>query len=438
MTTKGDIISSAWDWAEETFGNPKLFTPGKTPVPVSGATIYPEDVVSILETALSGWYTEFKTCGHFSRALGKTIGKPELTLCNSGSSANLLAVTGAIEYMSKPGRYVITCATGFPTTVSSIYQNNRIPYYVDIDPETLSPNLDQIECARIQFGSRISGVIVAHTLGFPFDEWAVRGLLYPDEHWFVADCCDALGAEIIEDGRPLSVGTFADASTFSFYPAHHITTGEGGAVATSIHYLHSVIESLNNWGRDCYCAPGNDNTCGARFDHHFPNLPVGWDHKYTFARLGYNLKMTELQAALGLSQLSRLSQNVHKRQQNYYYLRLNLDRYQEYLHFIKIPDWSTPSPFGFPILVRKEAPFGAGELISHLEKNLVRTRRVFGGNLTRQPAFSHLEYASSGSLTGSDAIMERGFWIGCQDALDERHLEYVLEVFESFFEGMGL
>ena len=423
------------EYAEEKFGNEKLFIPGLDTVPVSGATINSADVFALVDVALSGWYTEHKECAKFSRALCNYLFKKFCTLSNSGSSSSLLAISACDEtYQS--GEYILTCATGFPTTVAPIYQIGKKPIYVDIDPETLSPSMEDIQRALELYGKDIGGIILAHTLGFPFNEKELWDMKFGK--WFVADCCDALGAKILIDGDWIPVGRYANALTLSFFPAHQITAGEGGAVLTDDDELHRVIESYSNWGRSCYCLPGQANTCGKRFEWETDQLPDGYDHKYVFDRLGYNLKMTEFQAALGNSQLNRFDLMLKKRRDNFGYLRSLLDPFEEYLQFVKVPDWTKPSPFGFPITVRDRKYFGATELIAHLENLKVATRRVFGGSLTKQPAFANLPYQRVSDLGGSESVMNNTFWIGCHDALRKEHLDYVVEIFWDLFRQRGL
>lgn len=435
-TTKYDVTQLAYEYAKENF-KPKEFVPGVSRVPVSGAVISPEDVMGLVDVSLRGWYTEHRCAQEFSKKLSQFVQKGMTVLCNSGSSANLLAITGMLENDLRR-KYILTCATGFPTTVAPIYQNGQIPIYVDIDPVTLAPDYKQIERAVRTHGSEISGGIFAHTLGFPYDEPQVWEML--QDQWLVADACDALGARTFfpDLPEPISVGGYARAVTYSFFPAHQITAGEGGAVSTNDLKLYSVISSLCNWGRDCQCAPGQSGVCGKRFDWEWEHLPKGWDHKYTFTRVGYNLKMTELQASLGLSQLFRIGEFVQIRQRNFRYLRDGLGRYGEHLQFVEIPAWSDPSPFGFPITVKKNSPVDPFELISYLEDHKISTRRVFGGNLTRQPGFAKMKYLKVGPLDGSDFVMRNTFWIGCHPELTLLHLAYVRDVFESFFREKGL
>jgi CDP-6-deoxy-D-xylo-4-hexulose-3-dehydrase len=350
-----------------------------------------------------------------------------VTLCNSGSSANLLAIQAALEnYPYKD--YIITTATNFPTAVSPIYQSGQTPIYIDIDPETLSPDYDQFIQATERFKGKISGAILPHTLGFPFNE---RLFDEACPGFMISDCCDALGA-YVEDSA--SVGAYSDIMTLSFFPAHHITTGEGGAVLTSNKDIKKSLDSLASWGRDCWCAPGQNNTCGKRFEWEWEHLPEGYDHKYTFSRLGYNLKMTEFQAALGFSQLHRISSFVEKRQNNEKYLLNNLAIFGEWLQ-VGVVRRGWASPFGFPIVVNTDQ-FTAQELIAYLEEHKVSTRRIFSGNIMKQPGY-RLPHITLGT-PGSDKLMEDGFWIGCHPNLTKEMLDYVVEIFDKFFKERGL
>ncbi len=425
--SKNEILMAVRNYADLHLRSPE-FVPGKTRVPASGASLNPDDVATLTESVLQLWYTDYKFCAKFRRGLGEYFLKNYVTLCNSGSSATLLAMSAALEvYPYKD--YVITTATNFPTTVAAIYQTGQIPLYIDIDPETLSPNFVQYQRAIKDYKGKISGVILPHTLGFPFDEQKFDEIC---PGFFIADCCDAVGA-YLSNGEP--VGTYSDLMTLSFFPAHHIMAGEGGAVLTNNRELKKVVDSFASWGRHCWCAPGQDNTCGKRFEWEWEDLPEGYDHKYVFARLGYNMKMTEWQAALGFSQLSRVSTFVEKRRQNYTYLLDNLYVYQEWLG-VGVMQQGEDSPFGFLVVVETDK-FTSQELIAYLEEHKVSTRRIFSGNIIKQPGFSKLPNKRF-DLTGSDKLMEDGFWIGVQPNLTKEMLDYVVSVFDGFFKEKGL
>lgn len=396
------------------------FRPGIDPVPVSGAIITPEDIAAVVDAALDGWFTESTRAKEFAKKLRKYVGTNHASLCNSGSSANLLAVTACKEHFKVPdGKKVITTALAFSTTVAPIIQNNLIPLFVDVKLSNL--NVSEVLIMGLLHREDVAGVILAHTLGFPYDAGRIADACERHGKFFIEDCADALGTQLYGT----RVGGFGDCSTFSFFPAHHITTGEGGAVLCNSGILYNLIQSYMNWGRDCWCIPGKDNTCNKRFEHNFPNLPEGYDHKYVFSRLGYNLKMTELSAALGNSQIDRISELSEKRFDNFEYLENGL---LELIHTVYIKDGLYPSPFGFPVIAGK-----ARELIKFLECGNIKTRPIFTGNITRHPMMEGAEYEVYPSLKNSDLIMENCFWIGCHDALTKAHLDYVIEVFEEFF-----
>jgi CDP-6-deoxy-D-xylo-4-hexulose-3-dehydrase len=435
--SKNEILMAVRNYADLHLRSPE-FVPGKTRVPASGASLNPDDVATLTEAVLQLWYTDHKFCAKFRRGLGEYFLKNHVTLCNSGSSATLLALSAALEvYPYKD--YVITTATNFPTAIAAIYQTGQIPIYIDIDPDTLSPNFEQYQSAIKDFKGKISGVILPHTLGFPFDEQKFDEIC---PGFFIADCCDAVGAYLNYEGKPphvtgvVPVGTYSDLMTLSFFPAHHIMAGEGGAVLTNNKELKTVVDSFASWGRCCWCAPGQDNTCGKRFEWEWEKLPKGYDHKYTFCRLGYNMKMTEWQAALGFSQLSRVSTFVESRKENFSYLLNNLLVYRDYLDLITIVGRYRASPFGFPIVVDTDK-FTTQELIAYLEEHKVSTRRIFSGNIIKQPGFSKLPNKRF-DLAGSDKLMEDGFWVGCHPALTKEMLDYVVSVFDKFFKERGL
>jgi CDP-6-deoxy-D-xylo-4-hexulose-3-dehydrase len=431
MITKVDATVDMMDYLEDKYGNGKKAYISGDEIPVSGALIDMNDIRAVVDVALDGWFTEGKVSAEFAKSLCKYVGSKHVTLCNSGSSASLLAVSALAENCAE-GRKVVTCATGFPTTVAPIIQNKLIPLFVDVNPKTLNADREQLHEAL--HDRDVCGVIMAHTLGFPFDAFSVAETTKELGKWFIEDIADALGAEI-NDKR---VGTFGDASILSFFPAHHITTGEGGAVFTNNGRLKKVIDSYGSWGRDCWCLPGSDNTCGKRFGWDCKDLPAGWDHKYTFTRLGYNLKITELQSALGLSQMRKIDKFVKARISNFEYLLINLAEFQEYLEFVEYAFYANPSPFGFPITVKPSAPFDRNSLVKYLESNKIRTRPVFGGNLTRHSAFKKSEIATPYPLSGSDYVMNNTFWIGCAPMLTTGHLDYVIETIQKYFERKGL
>lgn len=421
--SKKQILEDVEKYVEKQFPQ-KKFIAGKTLIPASGASISPEDISAIVESALQGWFTDFKFCEKFRKEISKVTGKKYVVLTNSGSSASLLAMSACLEKFDTGSEYVITTAVGFPTTVAPIIQNNKTPIFIDIDPLTLSPDFDrfgELVCEKNNFD--IEGWIFAYTLGFPFKESFIS------EKFSVLDFCDALGTHDF---------FYSDAITLSFFPAHHITTGEGGAVCTDDVELYEIIRSYANWGRDCYCKPGQSNTCGKRFSQEFEGLPDGYDHKYVFSRQGYNLKMTEMQAALGFSQIKRLPEFVKARQYNFDRLTLEFPKKaSEYFDLIEVPEWSKPSPFGFPMIRKSGSPFQLQEFIRHLELNKIATRRLFGGNLTKQPAFSYYRDTKQ-DLSGSNKLMNDLVWIGCHPGISDEMIDYMLEVIEKFFIERGL
>lgn len=424
---KYDILEKIREYANNTFPNKNKFRPGIDDVPVSGAVISSDDIVSICDTVLDGWFTEGKSSKKFSELLSEYLGISYVVLCNSGSSANLIALSAVKDqYKIKYKKNVITCATGFPTTVAPIIQVGLVPLFIDADPMTLNPNTQTI--LSLLEREDVAGIIQAHTLGFPFDAISVCEACAKLEKFFIEDTSDALGSTLDDE----LVGRFGDISTFSFFPAHTITTGEGGALAVTNPRLYKLIRNYRDWGRDCWCLPGHDNTCGKRFEHEWENLPSGYDHKYTFTRVGYNLKITDMQAALGVSQFQNLQEFIDLRKYNYQYLLDGLCELSEHLQFVEPLPNSEPSPFGFPMSVISDAT-NRTDFVNYLEQNKIRTRPVFAGNIVRQPMMENVQYRIAEDLTGSDWIMKNTLWIGCHPSLTSTHLDYVLEVIYKYF-----
>ncbi|ANB70106.1 lipopolysaccharide biosynthesis protein RfbH [Aeromonas veronii] len=410
---------------------PKPFVAGNSVVPPSGKVIGARELQLMVEASLDGWLTTGRFNDAFEKKLGEYIGVPHVLTTTSGSSANLLALTALTSHKLgaralKPGDEVITVAAGFPTTVNPTIQNGLIPVFVDVDIPTYNIDASLIEAAVTE---KTKAIMVAHTLGNPFNLAEVRRIADKYNLWLIEDCCDALGTKY--DGK--MVGTFGDIGTVSFYPAHHITMGEGGAVFTKSGELKKIIESFRDWGRDCYCAPGCDNTCGKRFSQQLGSLPDGYDHKYTYSHLGYNLKITDMQAACGLAQLERVEELVEKRKANFAYLKAGLANCAEFLELPEATPNSEPSWFGFPITLKETAGVSRLELIKFLDEAKVGTRLLFAGNLTRQPYFAGREYRVVGELTNTDRIMNQTFWIGIYPGLTHDHLDYVIAKFEEFF-----
>jgi CDP-6-deoxy-D-xylo-4-hexulose-3-dehydrase len=409
---------------------PRDFVPGRSPVPVAGRVFDARELHALVDAALDFWLTAGRYADGFEQDFARACGTRFALLVNSGSSANLLALACLTspalgERRLRPGDEVITVAAGFPTTVNPILQNGLVPVFVDVTVPTYNLDAAQLEAAR---GERTRAVMVAHALGNPFDLGAVTAFARKHGLWLVEDCCDALGATY--DGRP--VGTFGDLATCSFYPAHHITMGEGGAVLTDRPALKKLAESFRDWGRDCWCAPGKDNTCGMRFGWQLGGLPCGYDHKYTYAHVGYNLKATDLQAAVGVAQLEKLPGFVATRRQNFARLYEGLRNLEEFLILPRATPGSEPSWFGFPLAVRPGAPFGRDALVRHLESQGVGTRLLFGGNLLRQPAYRDVPRRVVGDLRNTDFVMNNVFWIGLYPGLTPAMLDFVVETVHDF------
>lgn len=411
----------------------KEFIPGQTYIASSGQYFDAEDVATLVECALGEWYAEGKYAREFDRML-RTYYKHSIRhslLVNSGSSANLLALTTITDKTfgdrrAKPGDEIITIAAGFPTTINPIIQNRLVPVFVDVDIETLLPSMDVIENAIIE--GRTKGIILAHPLGNPFDLEQLRDICNEYGIWLIEDNCDGLGGDF--HGRLL--GSVGDLSTLSFYPAHHITAGEGGAVLIQSPMVKKVAQSFRDWGKDCWCDPGKDNTCGKRFGYCLGELPEGYDHKYTFSRIGYNLKATDMQAAVLSSQMKKLPWFIERRRHNWNALRKGLDKYKKYFRFQTSLEGANPSWFGFLLTVKESAPFTRREIISYLEEHKIGTRLVFGGNLLRQPAYQHIQHKIYQELTGTDVVMNYSFWIGVHPSIDDEQIEYMIKTFDQF------
>ncbi len=414
---------------------PKPFTPGVSAAPVSGRVYAASDMQSLVDCALDFWLTTGRFNDAWEARLAERLGARHVLTVNSGSSANLVALSTLTSpklkaRRLKPGDEVITAATGFPTTVNPILTAGLVPVFVDMLPATY--NLDPEQVARA-IGPKTRAIMAAHTLGNPFDLAAIKALCEAHDLFLVEDCCDALGSTY--DGR--QVGLFGDLATLSFYPAHHITTGEGGAVFTDDDFLRRIAESFRDWGRDCFCAPGADNTCGKRFGWKIGQLPQGYDHKYTYSHLGYNLKMTDMQASVGLAQMDHLDGFIAARRRNFARLKAGLEPLQDVLRLPEATPRSDPAWFGFPITVAADAPFTRNALTRWLEDHRIGTRLLFGGNLVRQPYMAGREFRAVGELPVADAIMAQTFWIGVYPGLQDAHLDYMLEVIDGFCRGRG-
>ncbi|EMK3755672.1 lipopolysaccharide biosynthesis protein RfbH [Providencia rettgeri] len=410
---------------------PKEFVGGKSVVPPSGKVLGAKELQLMVEASLDGWLTTGRFNDAFEKKLAEYLGVPYLLTTTSGSSANLLALTALTSpklgaRQLKPGDEVITVAAGFPTTVNPTIQNGLIPVFVDVDIPTYQIKSEMIEAA---VSDKTKAIMVAHTLGNTFDLTEARRVADKYNLWLIEDCCDALGSTY--NGQ--MVGTFGDIATVSFYPAHHITMGEGGAVFTKSKELRTLIESFRDWGRDCYCAPGCDNTCGKRFDQKLGSLPEGYDHKYTYSHLGYNLKITDMQAACGLAQMESVEAFVQARKDNFEYLKTGLANCEEFIILPEATENSDPSWFGFPITIKEESGIDRVDLLKFMDQYKIGTRLLFAGNLTRQPYFENVKYRIVGELTNTDIIMNNTFWIGVYPGLTKEHLDFIIEKFEEFF-----
>jgi CDP-4-dehydro-6-deoxyglucose reductase, E1 len=425
---RAQILELVGAFQAEAFA-PEKFVPGESAVPVAGRVFDAADMQSLVDSALDFWLTTGRFAAQFEKSFARYVGVRGATLVNSGSSANLLALTALTspkleDRRLQPGDEVITLAAGFPTTVNPIVQNGLIPVFVDVQVPTYNVDVTRLEGA---LSDRTRAVMIAHTLGNPFDAAAVKD--FADRHhlWLIEDCCDALGSTF--NGR--KVGTFGDLATVSFYPAHHITMGEGGCVLAEKPLLKTIVESFRDWGRDCWCEPGKANTCGKRFEWELGGLPCGYDHKYIYSHIGYNMKMTDLQAAVGVTQLEKLPSFIEKRKANFRALREGLAGLEEFFILPQATPGSDPSWFGFPIAVRPGGPLTRNAVIQNLEERKIATRLLFAGNLTRQPAYQNVRYRIAGSLENTDFVMNNVFWIGVYPGINQEMLTYVLEAFHS-------
>ena len=407
---------------------PRPFVPGETSVPVSGRVFDAEDMQSLMEATLDFWLTTGRFAAQFEKSFARFCGTRTATLVNSGSSADLLALTALTspklgDRRLVPGDEVITVAGGFPTTVNPIIQNGLVPVFLDLQIPTYNIDTRLLEAA---YSDRTRAVMIAHTLGNPFDLAAVTAFCRKHDLWLIEDCCDAVGSTY--HGR--HVGTFGDLATASFYPAHHITMGEGGCVLSDKPLLKTLVESFRDWGRDCWCEPGKENTCGKRFGWQLGDLPCGYDHKYTYSHIGYNLKMTDMQAAVGVSQLKKLPGYIEKRRANFARLKKGLRNLEEFFILPEPTPGSDPSWFGFPIAVRPGAPFARDGIIRFLEDRKIATRLLFAGNLLHQPAYRGIRHRVVGPLDNTDFVMNNVFWIGVYPGITDEMLDYVLDTFQ--------
>lgn len=410
----------------------KDFIPGKTYISYAARTYNAGEIKALLDSSFDFWLTAGRFARQFEELFTKFLRVKYCILTNSGSSANLLAISALTspklgERRLKPGDEIITTACVFPTTVNPIIQNNLIPVFLDVDIGTYNIKADKIEDA---ISKKTKAVFLAHTLGNPFDIYKIKEICEKYNLWLIEDNCDALGSKYDER----YTGTFGEVATFSFYPAHHITMGEGGALVTNDTLLKRIIESFRDWGRDCWCKPGKDNTCNKRFGWKLGNLPFGYDHKYIYSHIGYNLKITEMQAAIGVQQLKKLPDFIRARKNNWERLYKGLKKYEDYFILPKATDNSKPSWFGFLLTVRENAPFSRNEIVKYLEENKIATRMLFSGNIIYHPCFENVKYRIYGKLSNTDRIMNDTFWVGIYPGINEKMIKYIVKTIGNMIE----
>lgn len=432
MDKRNRILELSKEYFNDAFGNKKII-PGKDYIPASGKVLDEEDVKNLIDASLDMWLTAGRYGDEFEKEFAKYLGCKYCAVVNSGSSANLVAFTALTSHKLgdkrlKDGDEVITVAAGFPTTIAPIIQNGMVPVFIDVDLETYDYSVDEIEKA---ISEKTKAIFMAHTLGNPFNLDKVMELAKKYDLWVIEDSCDALGSKYNEK----FTGTIGHIGTFSFYPAHHITMGEGGAVVTNDQLLNQIIKSVRDWGRDCICPPGKDNVCNNRFTQKHGELPLGYDHKYVYSHLGYNLKVTDMQASLGISQLKKLNKFIEKRNENFDKLYNGLKDLEEYLILPKKTENSEPSWFGFPISLKEDAKYTRNDLTKYLEINKIGTRLLFAGNIIKQPVFTenNYNYRVVGELKNTDIIMNNTFWIGTWPGIDDECIEYVINTIKNFF-----
>jgi CDP-4-dehydro-6-deoxyglucose reductase, E1 len=408
------------------------FIPGKTPVNYAGRVYDEKELVNLVDASLDFWLTAGRYSRQFEKEFSKFLGVKYCMLTNSGSSANLLAVSSLTSPLLKekrlvPGDEVITTACGFPATLNPIIQNKLVPVFIDIDLGTYNIQAEKIEKAITK---KTKAIFIAHTLGNPAELDKIMSIVKKYNLWFLEDNCDSLGSRY--NGR--YTGTFGHISTCSFYPPHMITMGEGGAVLTNSPLLRRIIISFRDWGRDCWCESGRDNTCGKRFSWQLGKLPFGYDHKYIYSHIGYNLKITDMQAAIGVAQIEKLTGFIKARQKNF---SIFYNHFKKYENFFILPQWlpdTEPSWFGFPLLIKENAPFSRRDIVGHLEKNKIATRMLFGGNLTRQPAYENAKYRVFENPRNTDLVMNNLFWLGVYPGITKEKIKYIFEIVDNFFE----
>jgi len=426
------ILELVGEYYAEAFPK-KPFLGGISQIPVSGKVFDADELTNLVDSSLDFWLTSGRYAHEFEEEFAKVMGVKHAMLCNSGSSANLLAVSALkSDRLGKralvDGDEVITLAAGFPTTVNPIIQNRLIPVFIDCELGTYDATAEQMQAA---LSPKTRAIVMAHTLGNPFNLDAVMHIAKENKLFVIEDSCDAVGATY--DGKP--VGSFGDLSTASFYPAHHVTMGEGGCVQAKTASMRKIVESLRDWGRDCWCPTGEDNTCGRRFDWELGGLPYGYDHKYTYSHIGYNLKLTDMQAAVGVAQLKKLPGFIAARRKNFNRLYEGLKKYEEFFILPQSTPKSEPSWFGFLLTIRPGSPFGRYDLVQHIESHRIGTRQLFGGNLLQQPAYLNIPHRVVGDLTNSDIITTNTFWLGVFPGLTDEMIDYMIAVVSEFVEN---
>ena len=426
-----EIMQLVKDWHEIKFSK-KSFKPGESYINYAGRIFDEKELLNLVDSSLEFWLTSGRYEEQFCTKLSEYLNTKHTLLVNSGSSANLLALSSLtapeldnIGRRLKPGDEFITVAASFPTTINPGIQYGLVPVFVDIEPETYNIDVSKLEEA---ISPKTKLIMLAHTLGNPFNLDVVMKVAKKYNLWVIEDTCDALGSKY--DGK--FCGTIGDIGTLSFYPAHHITMGEGGAVITNNSILKLYLASFRDWGRDCWCAPGKDNTCGKRFNWQLGNLPEGYDHKYIFSRIGYNLKITDMQAAIGLAQLEKLPLFIEARKKNHKALLEGLKPFEKFFVFPKATPKSDPSWFGFMLNVKLDAPFTKKDIVLYLEEKKIATRQLFAGNVLKQPAYSNIKYRVIGDLTNTDNVMNCGFWLGVYPGIDKERIDYILEAITNF------
>lgn len=431
INKRTEILEKVKNYYRAEFSD-KQYSPGDR-IPFAARVFDENELVNLVDASLDFWLTAGRYANDFEYEFAQFMDVDHCLLVNSGSSANLVAfstLTSPLlgEKRLKRGDEVITVAAGFPTTINPIIQNGLIPVFVDVELGTYNIKVADLEAA---YSDKTRAIMIAHTLGNPFNLDAVMSFAQTHDLYVVEDCCDAVGSEY--NGK--KVGTFGHLATVSFYPAHHMTMGEGGAVLTNDEQLMRIATSFRDWGRDCYCAPGSDNTCGRRFTMQYGNLPYGYDHKYVYSHIGYNLKVTDMQAAVGMAQLQKLPSFIEKRKANFQKLKEALKKYESYLILPEATEHSDPSWFGFPITVRENDQFTRNDLTLFLEQNKIMTRLLFAGNVTKQPAYLDIDCRIIGDLANTDYIMNNTFFVGVYPGIDDAQIKYMSDTFSQFFES---